>query len=93
MRLSIPAKEYCVNCKVYSPKSVSYTHLITEMILQDIGLGFVPRRTIEAYPPDRRPRYYRILDDISSQTFVLAYREGALSRAAQAFYSIMTEND
>ena len=66
---------------------------ITEMILQDIGLGVVPRRTIEAYPPDRRPRYYRILDDISSQTFVLAYREGALSRAAQAFYSIMTEND
>ncbi len=65
---------------------------IVELIMQDIGIGFVPRSAIEVYPPDHRPQYYRVLDDASTQTFVLAYREGGLSRVAQAFYDIMTED-
>ena len=65
---------------------------IVEIIVQDIGIGFVPRSAIEVYPPARRPQYYRVLDDTSTQTFVLAYREGGLSRVAQAFYNIMVED-
>ena len=64
---------------------------ITEMICQGVGIGFVPRSTIEIYPPERRPRYYKISGGVSKQTFALAYRKDALSPAARAFYAIIME--
>jgi LysR family hydrogen peroxide-inducible transcriptional activator len=87
-------RDFCLKlCREagFGPHIVLETHScenLFALVVQGMGLGFVPMATPDFFPPENRLTCFRINDPRAVRKVVIACRDGYLSAAAKEFIRI-----